>query len=369
MFSRWYYENNSKKCLIFKWSGCGGNKNNFRSKIECQQKCGLSKVPRIRHQHRRRRRHRPHQHSNNLYNTQKHHFNNNLQHVSSNHPNTCSCYRPMLFSLLLQQAQLQQQLQQLLLQQQQHLLSLQPLLPLPQFFQQNTQRTFKSKMNSDSNNHNNMKRDNDDFFPDHYDYNEYKDYQYNFYNDNSNENHQNNNIESIKNDDSYGSHNDKSYPPNGDVNIHEGGHVEITTFSPINNHIQLPRSNENYNWYLNQPEQQNSPKSYSNDYNNIQNNGIYANHQPKNSNPQVNYHETYSQPKFDSHSNEDLSKKSQMELKNKKAHMKLSRLPNEKYFMQESPVINKIKTSLLYKLIINYLNYSKRFDRKFWNVN
>lgn len=37
---RYYFHSLQGECLLFVYSGCGGNRNNFRSKKECQKKCG-----------------------------------------------------------------------------------------------------------------------------------------------------------------------------------------------------------------------------------------------------------------------------------------------------------------------------------------
>lgn len=36
---RWFYHESSQKCKPFKYSGCGGNGNNYPSKETCQQRC------------------------------------------------------------------------------------------------------------------------------------------------------------------------------------------------------------------------------------------------------------------------------------------------------------------------------------------
>ncbi|XP_043837407.1 PI-actitoxin-Axm2b-like [Dromiciops gliroides] len=38
-FLRWYYNRKSKKCEPFIYGGCGGNANNFHSKMQCIGKC------------------------------------------------------------------------------------------------------------------------------------------------------------------------------------------------------------------------------------------------------------------------------------------------------------------------------------------
>ena len=39
-FPRYYYNAVDERCLLFSYGGCGGNKNNFRSKAECEFACG-----------------------------------------------------------------------------------------------------------------------------------------------------------------------------------------------------------------------------------------------------------------------------------------------------------------------------------------
>lgn len=36
---RYYYNPKERRCEIFNYSGCGGNRNNFMSLPECQEKC------------------------------------------------------------------------------------------------------------------------------------------------------------------------------------------------------------------------------------------------------------------------------------------------------------------------------------------
>ena len=38
-FPRWYYNINSDKCEMFTYGGCGGNKNNFDTRNECEGNC------------------------------------------------------------------------------------------------------------------------------------------------------------------------------------------------------------------------------------------------------------------------------------------------------------------------------------------
>ncbi|XP_063003568.1 kunitz-like toxin PcKuz3 [Elgaria multicarinata webbii] len=38
-FPRFFYKPSSKRCEKFIYGGCGGNKNNFKTLVECQQKC------------------------------------------------------------------------------------------------------------------------------------------------------------------------------------------------------------------------------------------------------------------------------------------------------------------------------------------
>ncbi|CAH8839307.1 unnamed protein product [Trichobilharzia szidati] len=39
---RYYYDSKSQQCLEFTYSGCGGNKNRFRTKEECERVCKIS---------------------------------------------------------------------------------------------------------------------------------------------------------------------------------------------------------------------------------------------------------------------------------------------------------------------------------------
>ncbi|XP_063438149.1 chelonianin-like [Mytilus trossulus] len=38
-FLRYYFDVYSKQCKTFRYGGCGGNRNNFRTLKECQEKC------------------------------------------------------------------------------------------------------------------------------------------------------------------------------------------------------------------------------------------------------------------------------------------------------------------------------------------
>jgi Kunitz/Bovine pancreatic trypsin inhibitor domain len=38
-FYRWYFDTASEQCMEFLYSGCGGNKNLFLNKAECEQTC------------------------------------------------------------------------------------------------------------------------------------------------------------------------------------------------------------------------------------------------------------------------------------------------------------------------------------------
>ena len=40
---RWHFNNESNKCDIFTYGGCGGNKNNFFTKAECLMACDKGK--------------------------------------------------------------------------------------------------------------------------------------------------------------------------------------------------------------------------------------------------------------------------------------------------------------------------------------
>ena len=39
IYERWYYDQYAKKCKEFYYYGCGGNKNNFKTKDLCEKKC------------------------------------------------------------------------------------------------------------------------------------------------------------------------------------------------------------------------------------------------------------------------------------------------------------------------------------------
>lgn len=36
---RWYYSDLYAECIVFAYTGCGGNDNNFASIVECEQHC------------------------------------------------------------------------------------------------------------------------------------------------------------------------------------------------------------------------------------------------------------------------------------------------------------------------------------------
>ena len=38
-YKRWYYDYYSKQCKPFDYYGCGGNKNNFKTKDSCEKYC------------------------------------------------------------------------------------------------------------------------------------------------------------------------------------------------------------------------------------------------------------------------------------------------------------------------------------------
>jgi len=38
-YQRWYYNNTEAKCATFKYTGCGGNKNNYKTETECMEDC------------------------------------------------------------------------------------------------------------------------------------------------------------------------------------------------------------------------------------------------------------------------------------------------------------------------------------------
>ncbi|CAL1274727.1 unnamed protein product, partial [Larinioides sclopetarius] len=38
-YSRYYYDQKERTCRKFTYSGCNGNKNNFKSKKECEARC------------------------------------------------------------------------------------------------------------------------------------------------------------------------------------------------------------------------------------------------------------------------------------------------------------------------------------------
>lgn len=39
---RFFYNINTRKCEVFEYGGCGGNKNNFESLEECEETCVVS---------------------------------------------------------------------------------------------------------------------------------------------------------------------------------------------------------------------------------------------------------------------------------------------------------------------------------------
>lgn len=41
---RWYFDDMEEKCAEFEYGGCGGNRNRFRSKTECEETCGTPSV-------------------------------------------------------------------------------------------------------------------------------------------------------------------------------------------------------------------------------------------------------------------------------------------------------------------------------------
>ena len=38
-FQKYYYDSLTNECKLFIYGGCRGNRNNFRFKYECEQKC------------------------------------------------------------------------------------------------------------------------------------------------------------------------------------------------------------------------------------------------------------------------------------------------------------------------------------------
>lgn len=38
-FHNWYYNAGAKECKQFLYGGCGGNANNFPTRIECEERC------------------------------------------------------------------------------------------------------------------------------------------------------------------------------------------------------------------------------------------------------------------------------------------------------------------------------------------
>ena len=39
LFFRWYFNQNTRQCLQFTYTGIGGNENNFNSETSCAAKC------------------------------------------------------------------------------------------------------------------------------------------------------------------------------------------------------------------------------------------------------------------------------------------------------------------------------------------
>uniref|UniRef100_A0A914LJ54 BPTI/Kunitz inhibitor domain-containing protein n=1 Tax=Meloidogyne incognita TaxID=6306 RepID=A0A914LJ54_MELIC len=44
LFERWWYNNDLGQCKNFTYGGCYGNENNFRTKLECQQNCKICEL-------------------------------------------------------------------------------------------------------------------------------------------------------------------------------------------------------------------------------------------------------------------------------------------------------------------------------------
>ncbi|XP_044515285.1 BPTI/Kunitz domain-containing protein-like [Gracilinanus agilis] len=44
LVSRWYYDHMARSCQHFFYGGCGGNSNNFKSKVECMKNCRRSDI-------------------------------------------------------------------------------------------------------------------------------------------------------------------------------------------------------------------------------------------------------------------------------------------------------------------------------------
>ena len=42
-FPRWYFNKITRKCELFTYGGCRGNRNNFKTRKECEKKCGRCK--------------------------------------------------------------------------------------------------------------------------------------------------------------------------------------------------------------------------------------------------------------------------------------------------------------------------------------
>lgn len=38
--TRWFYNHNNKQCEQFSYGGCDGNKNNYKTKDDCEKGCG-----------------------------------------------------------------------------------------------------------------------------------------------------------------------------------------------------------------------------------------------------------------------------------------------------------------------------------------
>lgn len=47
----WYFDSFSRKCHRFIYSGCGGNSNRYRTKDECELRCGKLQQPQKHQQH------------------------------------------------------------------------------------------------------------------------------------------------------------------------------------------------------------------------------------------------------------------------------------------------------------------------------
>ncbi|GBL76652.1 hypothetical protein AVEN_107637-1 [Araneus ventricosus] len=49
LFPRWFYNQQTGQCEEFTYGGCSGNKNNFKTKNDCEKACGNGKKLLLRH--------------------------------------------------------------------------------------------------------------------------------------------------------------------------------------------------------------------------------------------------------------------------------------------------------------------------------